>query len=58
MGLIRRLCVEEGAGAELANRLTEKLTENLKEILSDNKVMFYIRLLYQANSYQTLFQVI
>lgn len=38
MGLIRRLCVEEGAGAELANKLTEKLTENLKEILSDNKV--------------------
>ncbi|XP_047455331.1 uncharacterized protein si:ch73-95l15.5 [Mugil cephalus] len=33
MGLIRRLCVEEGAGAELV----EKLTENLKEILSDNK---------------------
>ncbi|XP_071326383.1 coiled-coil domain-containing protein 158 isoform X2 [Trachinotus anak] len=37
MGLIRRLCVEEGAGTELANKLTEKLTENLKEILSDNK---------------------
>nr|XP_019949084.1 PREDICTED: uncharacterized protein LOC109633555 [Paralichthys olivaceus] len=37
MGLIRRLCVEEGAGAELANKLTEKLTENLKEILSENK---------------------
>lgn len=34
MSLIRRLCVEEGAGAELIN----KLTENLKEILSDNKV--------------------
>lgn len=34
MGLIRRLCVEEGAGDELAN----KLTENLKDILSDNKV--------------------
>lgn len=33
MGLIRRLCVEEGAGTELAN----KLTENLKETLSDNK---------------------
>ncbi|XP_040901148.1 golgin subfamily A member 5 [Toxotes jaculatrix] len=33
MGLIRRLCVEEGEGAELTN----KLTENLKEILSDNK---------------------
>ncbi|CAJ1062834.1 uncharacterized protein si:ch73-95l15.5 [Xyrichtys novacula] len=37
MGLIRRLCVEEGAGTELANKLTEKLTENLKEALSDNK---------------------
>lgn len=34
MGLIRRLCVEEGAATELAS----KLTENLKEILSDNKV--------------------
>ncbi|TMS11033.1 hypothetical protein E3U43_020026 [Larimichthys crocea] len=33
MSLIRRLCVEEGAGAELIN----KLTENLKAILSDNK---------------------
>lgn len=38
MGLIRGLCVEEGAGAELADKLTEKLSENLKEILSDNKV--------------------
>lgn len=37
MGLIRRLCVEEGAGTELANELIEKLTENLKEILSNNK---------------------
>uniref|UniRef100_UPI0037E8E287 cingulin n=1 Tax=Semicossyphus pulcher TaxID=241346 RepID=UPI0037E8E287 len=37
MGLIRRLCVEEGAGTELAKKLTEKLTENLKEALSDNK---------------------
>ncbi|XP_039974392.1 uncharacterized protein si:ch73-95l15.5 isoform X2 [Xiphias gladius] len=37
MGLIRGLCVEEGAGTELANKLTEKLTENLREILSDNK---------------------
>ncbi|XP_041843860.1 uncharacterized protein si:ch73-95l15.5 isoform X2 [Melanotaenia boesemani] len=33
VGLIRRLCAEEGAGAELAN----KLAENLKEILSDSK---------------------
>ncbi|XP_068425876.1 ELKS/Rab6-interacting/CAST family member 1 [Clinocottus analis] len=33
MGLIRKLCVEEGAGTELAN----KLTENLKETQSDNK---------------------
>ncbi|XP_028280864.1 uncharacterized protein LOC114448232 isoform X1 [Parambassis ranga] len=32
VALIRRLCVEE-AGAELA----DKLTENLKEVLSDNK---------------------
>lgn len=31
--LISRLCVEEGAGTELAN----KLTENLREIISDNK---------------------
>ncbi|XP_074539813.1 uncharacterized protein LOC141800875 [Halichoeres trimaculatus] len=37
MGVIRRLCVEEGAGMELANKLTEKLTESLKEALSDNK---------------------
>ncbi|XP_034554072.1 uncharacterized protein si:ch73-95l15.5 [Notolabrus celidotus] len=37
MGLIRRLCVEEGAGTELANKLTEKLTESLREALSDNK---------------------
>ena len=57
MSLIRRLCVEEGAGAELADKLTEKLTESLKEVLSDNKVIFYIRLLYKANSYQTLYQV-
>lgn len=34
MGLIRRLGVEQGAGTELAT----KLTENLKEILADNKV--------------------
>ncbi|KAK9514216.1 hypothetical protein VZT92_027697 [Zoarces viviparus] len=33
MGLIRRLCVEEAAGTELTN----KLTENLKETRSDNK---------------------
>ncbi|XP_049902858.1 uncharacterized protein si:ch73-95l15.5 [Epinephelus moara] len=37
MGLIRRLCVEEGAGTELADKLTEKLMENLKETLSVNK---------------------
>nr|XP_046255998.1 uncharacterized protein si:ch73-95l15.5 [Scatophagus argus] len=35
MGLIRRLCVEEGASAEL----TDKLTENLTETLSDNKAV-------------------
>lgn len=34
IALIRRLCVEEAAGGELA----DKLTENLKEVLSDNKV--------------------
>ncbi|XP_041798732.1 uncharacterized protein si:ch73-95l15.5 isoform X2 [Chelmon rostratus] len=33
MSLIRRLCVEEGTGTELTN----KLTETLKETLSDNK---------------------
>ncbi|XP_054477818.1 uncharacterized protein si:ch73-95l15.5 [Anoplopoma fimbria] len=33
MGLIRRLCVEEGVGTELTN----KLTESLKETQSDNK---------------------
>lgn len=35
MGLIRRLCLEEAVGSELTN----KLTENLKETLSDNKVI-------------------
>lgn len=40
MALIRRLCVEEGAGVEVADKLTEKLSENLKEILCDNKVCF------------------
>lgn len=34
VGLIRRVCVGEGADAELAN----KLTDTLKGILSDNKV--------------------
>lgn len=34
MGLIRRVCVEEAVGTEL----TEKLTENLRETLCDNKV--------------------
>lgn len=34
MCLIRGLCVEEGAATEL----TKKLTEHLKEALSDNKV--------------------
>ncbi|XP_076593633.1 uncharacterized protein LOC143324789 [Chaetodon auriga] len=33
MSLIRRLCVDEGTGTELAS----KLTETLKETLSDNK---------------------
>ncbi|XP_008429251.1 uncharacterized protein LOC103477737 isoform X2 [Poecilia reticulata] len=36
--LIRGLCVENGTGAELGTRLTEKLLETLKELLSDNKV--------------------
>ncbi|XP_053700148.1 uncharacterized protein si:ch73-95l15.5 isoform X1 [Synchiropus splendidus] len=39
MGLIRRLCLEEGGGAELADKLTEKLMENLKDTLSDNKTV-------------------
>lgn len=34
LGLIRRLCVEEAVGTELTN----KLTENLEETRSDNKV--------------------
>uniref|UniRef100_A0A3B5A7R4 Golgin IMH1-like n=1 Tax=Stegastes partitus TaxID=144197 RepID=A0A3B5A7R4_9TELE len=33
MGLIRRLCVEDGAGAELANKLTDTLTEVALETL-------------------------
>lgn len=33
LGVIRKLCTEEAAGAEL----TDKLTENLKETLCDNK---------------------
>uniref|UniRef100_A0A667X4E9 Uncharacterized LOC115373698 n=2 Tax=Myripristis murdjan TaxID=586833 RepID=A0A667X4E9_9TELE len=37
LGLIRRLCVEEGGGAELSDKLTEKLAENLRQTLSDNK---------------------
>ncbi|KAI3361322.1 hypothetical protein L3Q82_013497 [Scortum barcoo] len=37
IGLVRRLCVEEGAGTNLADTLSEKLTENLKETRSDNK---------------------
>ncbi|XP_014892398.1 uncharacterized protein LOC106950213 isoform X2 [Poecilia latipinna] len=36
--LIRGLCVESGTGAELGTRLTGKLLETLKELLSDNKV--------------------
>lgn len=36
--MIRRLCTEEAAGAEL----TDKLTENLKETLCDNKVTLVI----------------
>ncbi|XP_023186810.1 uncharacterized protein LOC111608126 isoform X1 [Xiphophorus maculatus] len=36
--LIRSLCVESGTGAELGTRLTGKLLETLKELLSDNKV--------------------
>ncbi|KAF7226512.1 myomegalin [Nothobranchius furzeri] len=35
LGLIRRLCVQDQAGAQL----TDKLSENLKEILSDNKAV-------------------
>lgn len=36
--MIRKLCTEEAAGAEL----TDKLTENLKETLCDNKVAVVI----------------
>ncbi|XP_032414679.1 uncharacterized protein LOC116717416 isoform X2 [Xiphophorus hellerii] len=36
--LIRSLCVESGTGSELGTRLTGKLLETLKELLSDNKV--------------------
>lgn len=36
--MIRKLCTEEAAGAEL----TDKLTENLKETLCDNKVTVVI----------------
>lgn len=38
LGVIRKLCTEEAAGAEL----TDKLTENLKETLCDNKVSVII----------------
>lgn len=34
VGLIRRVCVDDATGTELTNRLTE----HLKEILSDNQV--------------------
>lgn len=34
VGLIRRVCVDDATGAELTN----KLTEHLKQILSDNEV--------------------
>ncbi|KAM4736075.1 uncharacterized protein FYW61_006371 [Anableps anableps] len=37
LALIRGLCVEQGTGAELGNKLTGKLVEALQEILSDNK---------------------
>lgn len=37
MGLIRRLCVEEGVGSELSDKLTEKLAESLKETQADNR---------------------
>ncbi|XP_013884180.1 uncharacterized protein si:ch73-95l15.5 isoform X2 [Austrofundulus limnaeus] len=37
LGLIRGLSVQDGAGTELSS----KLTENLKEILSDNKVYLH-----------------
>lgn len=36
--MIRKLCTDEAAGAEL----THKLTENLKETLRDNKVSVVI----------------
>lgn len=40
LGLIRRLCVEDTVGTELTN----KLTENLKETLADNKVIFSVHI--------------
>ncbi|XP_041722118.2 uncharacterized protein si:ch73-95l15.5 [Coregonus clupeaformis] len=37
MGLIRMMSVEVGTGTDVADRLTQALTDNLKQTLSDNK---------------------
>ncbi|XP_064801594.1 putative leucine-rich repeat-containing protein DDB_G0290503 isoform X1 [Oncorhynchus masou masou] len=37
MCLIRKMCVEVGTGTGVADRLTQALTDNLKQTLSDNK---------------------
>ncbi|XP_045574359.1 uncharacterized protein isoform X2 [Salmo salar] len=38
MFLIRKMCVEVGTGTDVADRLTQALTDNLKQTLSDNKL--------------------
>ncbi|XP_020353767.1 uncharacterized protein LOC109902103 isoform X1 [Oncorhynchus kisutch] len=38
MCLIRKMCVEVGTGTDVADRLTQALTDNLKQTLSDNKL--------------------
>ncbi|XP_021416222.2 uncharacterized protein LOC110488331 isoform X2 [Oncorhynchus mykiss] len=39
MCLIRKMCVEVGTGTDVADRLTQALTDNLKQTLSDNKLV-------------------
>ncbi|XP_077384491.1 uncharacterized protein LOC144023072 [Festucalex cinctus] len=38
MNAIRRMCVEGGGKSQLADEVANKLSENLKEIVNDNKV--------------------
>ncbi|XP_052345465.1 uncharacterized protein LOC118364352 isoform X2 [Oncorhynchus keta] len=38
MCLIGKMCVEVGTGTDVADRLTQALTDNLKQTLSDNKL--------------------